>query len=402
MKSKITKRVVDALKPGAKDSFLWDADMQGFGVKVTPKGKKVYLVQTRFQGVVRRFTIGTHGSPWSPDEAREKATVILGKLAEGIDPMAEDKAAKRNLTLNELCDDYIAKACGHKSPSTLAVEAGLLKRHIRPLLGSKRIGNISHADGLKFMKDIAEGRTAVDVKTVKRGRAIVKGGMGTANRTAALLSSIFSYAVREQIVDANPMERMRKFKEGRHERFLTEDDVKSLGTTMAKMEKDGANKVLLNALRLLMLTGCRKSEILGLKWEWVDFKRGTLNLPTSKTGLKRVLLGESALTLLETLPHYDGSAYVFPASRGEGHAVGLTKLWHKVREAAELPEVRVHDIRHSFASFGVSGGQSLYTVGKILGHSKAQTTQRYAHLSDDPVKRAVDEVSKKIGNILGI
>ena len=166
----------------------------------------------------------------------------------------------------------------------------------------------------------------------------------------------------------------------------------------SKAESEGENPHAVNVIRLLIFTGCRKSEILSLEWSHVDSDMGYLRLPTSKTGEKDVPVGGGApaLELLASLPRYEGSEYVFPAATGEGQYVGLPKVWYRIRKSAGLSDVRLHDLRHSFARFGVAGGDSLPVIGAILGHSDAATTQRYAHLADHVKRAAANRISGRI------
>ena len=169
-----------------------------------------------------------------------------------------------------------------------------------------------------------------------------------------------------------------------------------LGKVLKEAENSGSNPFAIAAIRFLALSGCRKSEALTLRWEWVDFDRRCLRLPDSKTGAKVVRLGAAALQLLHDLPRLDENPHVFPSSTGIGHIVGLQKIWSAIRLKAGLPGVRLHDLRHSFASVGVSQGGSLYIVGRLLGHTQSRTTQRYAHLADDPLRFTADKISGHI------
>ncbi len=183
MKTKVTKRVVDAVTHCDRDTFIWDTDVKGFGLKVTPAGRKVYVVQTRLNGRLRRYTIGRHGSPWTPDMARIEALRLLADTRQGKDPADEKRARETDLTVSELCDLYLAEGCEGKKASTIEMDRSRIERHVKPLLGKKHVKTLTRADLERFMADIAAGKTAIDERTRKRGRAIVKGGRGAANRT---------------------------------------------------------------------------------------------------------------------------------------------------------------------------------------------------------------------------
>lgn len=422
MRAKITKRTVDATKAEQRNIFVWDTETKGFGLKVTLAGRKVYLLQARLNGHLKRWTIGRHGSPWTPDTARTEAVRWLGTIADGIDPAEAKLRAKNDMTLSNLCTLYVEEGCTTKKPSTLKVEKGMIERHIKPLLGKRRLLQIDRAQVERFLRDVADGKTAVDTKTGFRGRAIVRGGRSTANRTIDLLSSILNFAVARGLCSDNPTRGVKKFRQEHRNRFLTGEELARLGEVLTAAETGyalsedcrakgeprksgrrgvadpdrGENPVALAAIRLLLLTGCRKSEVLSLQWDWVDFDRSVLRLADSKTGAKIVPLGAPALQLLQAQKRVEGSNYVFPSSIGEGHLVGLQKIWGRIRTSAGLADVRLHDLRHSFASVGVAGGDSLYIVGKLLGHTQARTTQRYAHLADDPVRATADKISRHI------
>ena len=284
MRAKITKRLVDSVTPGLRDRFTWDTETKGFGLKVTPAGNRVYIVQKRLDGRLRRYTIGKHGSPWTPDAARTEATGLLGMVASGNDPAQAKQDARRNVALARLCDRYFEEACDRKKASTVAVERGLAKRHIKPLLGHRLVRSITRSDVQRFLSDVAKGKTAVDERTRKRGRAIVRGGEGTANRTTALLSSILTFAVREEIRLDNPARGIESYQLQKRERFLSAAELAALGEALTVAKSSGENPWAIDAIRLLVLTGCRKNEILSLRWDWVDFERAQLRLPDSKTG----------------------------------------------------------------------------------------------------------------------
>jgi integrase len=406
MRLKISKRAVDAAEPGARDVFLWDAGdgaIKGFGLKVTPGGRKVYVLQYRMGGrssPVRRLTIGKHGSPWTPEQARAEARRLLGVVAAGRDPAAEKAAAKAEMTVAELCDLYVAEGCATKKPNSLAADRAEIERHIKPLIGTKKAGTLSRADVERMMRDIAEGKTAAIIRSDKpRGRAIVTGGRGMARKCVVRVSAVYNFAIARKIHQSNPAEGIEKYKERKAERFLSKAELARLGEAFAAANSS-KSAIGIGALRLLALTGCRKAEILNLEWDHVDFQNGCLRLPDSKSGRKVVPLGAAALSLLASLPRFEGNPFVLPGSQADNHYGGIERLWRWVRNRADLPGVRIHDLRHSFASMGAASGDSLLVIGAILGHSNAASTQRYAHLSNDPVRAAADRISAAIDTAL--
>ncbi|MBF0179623.1 MAG: tyrosine-type recombinase/integrase [Magnetococcales bacterium] len=400
MQGTINKRLVDSLTITQTDTLLWDTEVKGFGLKVTPAGKRVYVLQFRQHGRLRRFTIGTHGSPWTPDQARQEAIKLLSRIAEGEDPAEAKAEAKVMPTVADLCAMYLEEGTAHKKASTLYVDRGRIERHILPMLGRQRVQDLTRADCERFLKSVAEGATSTDVKTGLRGRAMVTGGPGTANRALGLLGAILSFAVRRGMRADNPAHGVRKFRENRRDRFLSQEELARLGEALTRVETEGGNPVALAVIRALILTGCRKGEILGLRWSEVDFERGCLLLPDSKTGSKIVVTGAPALQHLAGLPRIEGNPYCFPGAK-EGEAlVGVPKVWERVRDLAGLADVTLHGLRHAFASVGVNAGLSLPLVGALLGHSSESMTARYGHLASDPVRQAADRISGQIAAAL--
>jgi integrase len=401
MQAKISKRVIDAAETSGRDSFVWDTALKGFGVKVTPKGRKVYIVQYRLPGsATRRFTIGAHGSPWTPDGARDKALEVLACVARGIDPAAAKRDARADISVAELCELYLTEGVRTKKASTLEMDRTRIKRHVLPLIGRKRLKTLTRADIERFMSEVAAGRTARTEKTKPRGRSIVRGGEGVANRTLGMLGAILQFSVERGLRPDNPARNVRKFKEGTRARFLSNDEIARLGEALRLALADGANPYAVAAIRLLILTGCRKSEILKLRWDEVDLAGGFLRLADSKTGAKQVYLGAPAKAVLVELPRQANSTFVLCSEQDGKHFVGLQKVWSRIRKRSGLCDVRLHDLRHSFASVGARSGESLLVIGKVLGHATSAATARYAHLSNDPVRRASESITRQIGDAL--
>ena len=318
----------------------------------------------------------------------------MGRVKEGFDPARERQDAKNELTLSELCDQYLEEGCSTKKPSTIATDTGRVERHIKPILGRMLVKDVTPNDVRRFMNAIARGKTAADVRTKPRGRARVTGGKGTATRTVGLLGGIFSFAIAEGLRSDNPVAGVRRFPDNTGQRFLTAKELARLGKVLAAEQAE--NPLAVAATRLLIFTGCRKTEILSLRWSSVDFDHGCLRLRDSKSGEKVVMLGAPALEILAGIPRIDDGPYVLPATRGGGHFVGLPKAWVRIRNKAKLVDVRLHDLRHSFVSVGVSAGLGLPIIGKLVGHSDPRTTQQYAHIADDPARSAAEKISGSI------
>ena len=416
----LTKRSVEALKPGA---VLWDQELKGFGARCRTSGARYYLVKFRARGQQRWVTIGRHGSPWTAETARTEALRLISAVkVDRADPAAIRDADKQAVTVSDLCDWYLREGCAHKKPSTLATDRGRIERHIKPLLGTKRAKDLTRAEIQRFHDDVAAGKSKADIKTRKRGRAIVEGGKGTAARTTGLLGGILTFAVDQHAIASNPARGIRRAKDRKREVFLSDAQFAELGTALSAAEnawreheaahdawlsggrngnaptvpRNAASPTAVAAVRLLVFTGCRKSEILTLKWEHVDFERRLLNLPDSKTDAKVVRLGAPALAVLDGVTRIKDNPYVLPGDKAGRHFVGLAKAWERLRNRAELNGVRLHDLRHSFASVAAARGDSLLVIGKLLGHAQPSTTARYAHLAADPLQQAADRVASHI------
>ncbi|MEH6696684.1 MAG: site-specific integrase [Hyphomonas sp.] len=401
MQKKITKRNVDATEVEARDVFVWDTEVKGFGLKVTPKGRKVYLLQYRLPGTsTRRYTIGVHGAPWTPDGARNEAITLLSQVLRGEDPAEARQAIRADPTIAQLCDLYLAEGVATKKASTVSADRARIERHLKPLLGRKQLRSLARADISRFLSDVSAGKTAVDERTRKRGRAIVRGGPVAANRALATLSAILAFANERGLRADNPVRGVKKFKEGKRARFLSNEEIARLGEALREAESRGVNSYAIAAIRLLILTGCRKNEVLALRWEEVDLSSGALRLSDSKTGAKQVLLGAPARAILAELPRQFANPYVICGRTPAEHLVGLQKVWVGVRAKAGLCDVRLHDLRHSFASVAARSGESLLIIGKVLGHSTAAATSRYAHLSNDPIRVAVEKTASEVGDML--
>lgn len=406
MRERISKRVVEKVEVGERDVFVWDTEVRGFGVKVTPNGRRIYIFQYRVPGksAPERMTIGHHGDPWTADQARAEAERLRGDIKRGISPRerARQVAAevRRAVTVAELCQRYLAEGTATKKASTLASDRGRIRRHILPLLGKRKVADITSADVRRFLTDVANGKTAADQKTGLRGRAIVTGGKGTATRTVGLLGGIFSFAVQEGIRPDNPVRGVRRFADRKCERYLSPAELARLGDALKAAEADGESPAAVAALRALILTGCRLSEILALRWAEVDIDRACLRLADSKTGAKVIVLGAPALQLFAGLPRQFGNPHVFPGDLEDRHLVGLPKIWARIRRRAGLDDVRIHDLRHTFASAGAGASVGLLAIGKLLGHRDPKTTARYAHLADDPARAAADRIAGGIADAL--
>src|SRR5262245_57573541 len=383
-KGRITKRAVDAAKPRKTDSYLWDQELPGFGLKVTPAGRKVYFVQYRLggrRGRTRRVTIGQHGQI-TPILARDEAKRLLGTIATGRDPAAERDKAKADRSVATVLDQFMAEHVNPKlKPTTAEAYQRVARLYVLPSFGRYSISEVNRPD-------------------VARLHHEMRSKPYQANSTLAMLSKFFGWAERHGLRadGSNPCRHVEKYREGRRERFLSQAELGRLGDALREAEQDkSCSPWIIAAIRLLTFTGARRNEILTLRWEHFSEEHECLMLPDSKTGRKAIHLNAPALALLQTIPRLEGNPYVICGEKPGSHLVNLEKPWRRIRKAAQLDDVRLHDLRHSFASVAASGGQSLVVIGKMLGHSQPATTARYAHLADDPVKAASDTVGRHIG-----
>lgn len=378
---KLTKRIVDAAKPTSdREVFRWDAELRGFGLRVKPTGVKSYIIQYRTRtGISRRMTIGQHGV-LTAEEARREAKVQLGRAAKGDDPAADKANARDGLSFATFTERYLSDhAATKKKPSSVRMDRINLNKHILPILGRRRLDTIGRADVVRLHHSMRDTP-------------------GAANRCLALLSKMMNLAERwgERPDGSNPCRHVEKYREHKRNRFLSADELARLGAACLRCEKDEKLGLSFLALvRLLIFTGARLSEILKAQWDWVDFKSGVIHLPDNKTGAKTIMLPAPALDVLARLARVDGNPYII-TGEGNRYLVSVWKPWAVLRALAGLKDVRLHDLRHSFASVGAAGGMSLNVIGGLLGHRQTQTTSRYAHLAADPLKTAANQIAAAI------
>lgn len=340
---RITAETIETIGPGA---LVWDGEVKGFGLRCQRQAK-VYVVKTRVGGQQRWFTIGRHGEPWTPETARAEARRLLQEVATGRDPAYDRASSLRGLTVAQLCDLYLREMGEAKQASTLATDRGRIERHVKPLLGDRRAAALTREDVELFMHDIAAGRTAADVKSGKHGRAIVTGGRGTAARTVGLLGGIFSFAVRRGVRPDNPVRGVERFPDQKLSRQVSRTDRQRLDQALDEAEAAGENRSAVAAIRLIALTGCRRSEVMTLRWADVDLAAYRLRLPGPRGGARMVPLSPPALDLLRALPRRDDNPYVFPGEKRGAYFIGLPKVWERVRSRAGLPDLRLEDLRQS-------------------------------------------------------
>ena len=373
----INKRTVDALKVEGKDAVFWDRDVPGFGIRVYPSGRKIYTVQSRGPDGIRRVSLGRHGD-LTPDRARRKAKETIDRIKRGEEPA---RAMAPVLTVADLAKRYVeAHVEVNCNAHTQGIYRGSLKNHILPALGSKPVAKVGRAE----------------VAALHYG---LRATPRAANRALMVLSKMFSLAEVWGLAlpDGNPCRHVIRYKEGVRERFLTKEEYRRTGVAICVLEGRGPlHARAAAAFRLLMLTGCRMGEILNLRWDDIDWTMGDLRLRDGKTGSRKVVLTPAMLRVLSGIPRVGKSRWVFAGKKPKHRLSTLTSYWHFVRKEAGLEDVRIHDLRHSYASRALALGESLSMIGRLLGHTDMGSTARYAHLARDAERVAVGRVGDSI------
>lgn len=376
---RLTKRAVDALKTKNRDTLFWDRDLAGFGVRVHSAGRKSYVVQSRGPGGIKRVTIGRHGA-LSTGEARKQAALVIDRIKRGEYPGLEPPAEEPTLAAvaERFMRVYVER---HLKPRTVVEYRTILDKHVLPVLGGMALGRIGRAELTAFQHRLRH--------TPSR-----------ANTSIHLLSRMFNLAEAWGLVPPgrNPCRRLSLYRTRPRERFLTSEEYRRLGRSLKDAEAAGSIwPPAITAIRLLMLTGCRRSEILSLKWDDVDRTAGDLRLRDAKTGPRMVPLTNPVRGILDKLPRQPDNPWVVIGQKPGKNLTDLHYYWRPVRERAGLSDLRLHDLRHSYASRALALGESLYTIGKLLGHATVTTTARYTHLMLKAEKEAATRVGGSIG-----
>jgi integrase len=404
---KITKRAVDALAPGERPFIAFDTDLAGFGVRVMPTGVMSYVVEYRPHGggrgvAKRRVTIGKVGA-LTPEQARKAAADMLAQVRLGSDPAAEKAEKREALTVNELLDLFDAEYVSTMVKPGTAVSHRIAVAELRRAYGSVKAALLNRGQIATLHARMSDRPYA-------------------ANRAVAVWAKAFTWGASRGLVPEghNPVKGLQKYREQGRERYLTSEELARLGDTLRLAETEGLpyavdeagpkskhapkpenRRVKLDpfavaAIRLLILTGARLREILHAEWSRVDLERGIIFLADSKTGKKPIYLSAAAQEVLASLPRVEGNQHIIAGAKKGAPRADLKKPWASVCRAAGLDGLRLHDLRHSFASFGAGASLGLPIIGKLLGHTQAATTARYAHLDADPLRRAVDTIGATI------
>jgi len=416
-KVKISKRTIDALCVEKTRYIVMDDELAGFGVRIEPSGIKTYFIRYRTNGGGRKATqrlmsLGRHGN-LTPEEARKLAKHNLGLVSAGLDPGGKRQEIRREMLISELIELYAEDGCYVQrgvrqgmpmKETTKKFTLARLRHHVLPLLGGRRVVDLNSGDIERFYKDVSQGKSANVLKgkfgkTKKETKITVSGGEGAARKVVRDLSAVFTFAQRRRIITCNPVTTaaVRKVDNQRY-RFLSVKEFERIGIALDAIEAEGiANQKAVNIVRLWLLTGCRRTEITGLKWTEVDLKNKQLNFEETKTGRSIRPLGEPACAILAKIKTKEDSPYVFPAESGEGFFTGTAKIWPRIREISGFgKEVTPHVLRHSVGAIAASSGESLLIVGAILGHKNVRSTAIYAHVSIEPAISAATRVANTI------
>lgn len=390
--AKLTKSVVDEAKPGAVRYIIHDEQLKGFRLVVAPSGKKTFAVRFRVGGgrgaTIREPTIGQYGV-LTVVEARKIATGWLADAAKGLDPSAERATERKTERMSDLFQMYLEK---HATPqkkkrSSIVGDRLRIQRHLVPTFAKMKVREVERRHVVAFVDKL-------------RDRPI------EANRCLALLSKTFNLAEAWGLRDdnTNPCRHVERYKENKRRRFLSPAELARLGSVLRQAEDGEHGHVTWQSIafvRLAVLSGMRKGEILGLRWHDIDYERGVAVLRDTKTEPRDVHLPPAAMTVLSSLPQETNNSFVLPGARAGAAIVNLNKNgWYRIREVAALDDVHLHDLRHSFASVGVGGGASLPIIGALLGHTTPATTARYAHLASDPLRAASDAIGTQIATAM--
>ncbi len=379
-KLKLTKRTVDALEADGKDAVFWDRELAGLGVRVHTTGRKTWVVQSRGPGGPKRVTLGRHGE-LTVDEARKQAALLIDRIKRGEEPVAA--ATEAESTVAGLAERFMRTHVEkHLKPGTVAAYRTVLDKYILPALGGMGLEEVGGAQVTALHHRLRD--------TPARANAAVH-----------LLSRMYTLAEAWELLPPgrNPCLSVRRYRTRKRERFLAPEEYRRLGRALRQAEAEGEVwPPAIAAIRLLVLTGCRRGEILSLGRDDVDRTAGDLRLRDAKAGPRMVPLTKPVLGILDAIPRLPENPWVIAGQRPGKHLTGLHHYWWPVRERAGLADVRLHDLRHSYASRALALGESLYTIGKLLGHTSVATSARYAHL----MREAEREAAVRVGGSIGI
>eukprot|EP00439_Symbiodinium_sp_Y106_P089859 s1_g2395.t1 len=379
MPQRLLQRTIKVLPaPAAGNRITYDTELKGFGVRVTKSGAKSFILNYRANGRERRITIGKWPE-WTVTAARKQAEELKRSIDVGHDPMGERHEERQAITISQLCELYVERHLPKKRDSSIKNDLSLINRIVSPKLGSRKAATITHSELERLHRELTQTAPY------------------RANRTIALLSKMFNLAIRWGLTEDNPAQGIEKNPENRRERYLTKDELARLSAALAEHPRPHSA----NAIRLLLLTGARRGEVLSARWGDFDLSEGIWTKPSSHTKQKkihRVPLSGAATDLLREMKKNSESEFLFPGTDIRKPLTDIKKTWESLRRKAEIEDVRLHDLRHTYASLLASSGVSLPIIGALLGHTQAQTTARYAHLLDDPLRKATEVAASVVAH----
>jgi len=393
---KITKRIVDAAEPNPDgEAYIWDSELKGFGVRMMPTGVASYIIKYRnAEGRQRKMTIGRVGT-MTPEIARSQARAKLTEVMHGSDPSAERHNLRASIDVAELCGLYLDEAASRLKENTYLSNKSQIEVHIKPLIGRRTVGSLTYSDVAKMQADIVAGKTARE-RSGRGGRAT--GGKSVAGRAVVILGTVLEYARKRGVVTENVARGVKPLPSGKQKRFLSLVEIGRLGKAIHGAVGNGHPPTPLNAIRFLLLSGCRRMEVLALPTKWIDKRGGCIRFDDTKSGAQIRPIGASAFAAIGDQVVKNG--WVFPAQSGDGHYIGLPRVLERLSAAAELEGVTIHVLRHSFAATAAEMGFSELTIAGLLGHSVPGVTARYAHVADSVLVVAADKVSARIAAAL--
>ncbi len=381
-----TTKDISALPlPASGNKIYYDDNIKGFGVRVTAAGARAFVLNYRIGRRERRLTIGSFPD-WSLSSAAKAAKELKQKIDSGIDPLAERQARRDVITVDQLCDIFIEEHLPKKAAATQRDYKQIIDTYIRPDLKHEPVADVDFVHANKIFRKVSKS-----------------GKKTTANRVMAVMSKMFTEAQKLRLTTVNPTKGVEKNDEVKRERFLDAKEVTRLIDALAALEDRQAADIF----RLILLTGCRKTEALAATWSMFDLSEGTWTKPSHHTKQKKVHKVPLSAPARQLLSDIKGEAetedydFVFPAKfqstkdttrKHAGYRVNVKNQWAHVLKTAKLKDLHIHDLRHSFASFLVAEGMSLPLIGRLLGHTQAATTHRYAHLALDPLRAATERV----------
>jgi integrase len=399
MKQHLTERAVKAMVPAIdRDVLVYDDEVTGFGVFILRSGKRGFFLRYRIAGRERRFTIGAWPT-WSVTAAREEAKWLKREVDAGNDPLGKRIEHRNAPTMSNLIDRYLKEHAVNLAPRSFSDRTSLLRKLVEPEWGTRKVAEITPEDVDRLLAKIAKGRPRPrkDRPKCKRRHAMAKPRPTPirANRVGEILRKMFNLAIRWQMRPDNPVVGFSRYPEIPRDRFLSADEIKRLADVLA----DHPNRRCANVIRLILLTGARRGEAMNARWEQFDLENGIWTKPAATTKQRRLHRAPLSRAAVELLRAIRASVpadcpWVFPGEIKGNPLREMQTFWEGVRAKAKLGDARIHDLRHTFASLLVSGGMTLPMVGWLLGHTQAQTTLRYAHLYDDPLRAGLDQVGE--------